>query len=104
VATVAGVVSHKGGAVKPSTFCHQALEVLRLPGQRTSTREQAAIETLLTAFIADDVSAECFDVQLRLLAESDLCPCLSRAAERVLECWQAERERTRATLAGARAN
>ncbi len=90
--------------MKPSTFCYQALQVLRLPGQRASTREQAAIETLLAGFIADDVSVESFDLQLRLLAESDICPCLSRAAERVLECWQAQRAWTHAPLTAAQAN
>ena len=77
--------------MRPRTFCQQALQVLRLTGQVTSDGGEAALETLLGYFSADDVTPGCFERQLQLLAETDVCPCMSWAAERLLTVWQAER-------------
>lgn len=77
--------------MKPQEFCRQSLEVLLLPAPGGDPRERGAYETLLKYFAADDLPAETFELQLHLLADPDLCPCLSQAATRTLELWQQAR-------------
>jgi hypothetical protein len=76
----------------PHEFCHQSLQVLRLPG---ATRPGAVgpYEFVLAVIGAEDLAPSRFQRQLWLLATSDVCPGLSGAAERVLGAWCAERDR-----------
>jgi len=71
----------------PREFCRQSLEVLTVPGPPTDARWRAALELLLGYFAVDDLAPDTFERQLLLLADSDVCPCFSGAAWRVLDFW-----------------
>jgi len=71
----------------PQEFCRQSLEALAVPGPPTDARWRAALELLLGYFAVDDLPPDTFERQLLLLADSDVCPCFSRAAWRVLDFW-----------------
>lgn len=79
----------------PQEFCRQGLDTLRLPGAGGDGRVRAPLEALLGYFAADDVRPEVFELQLQLLAESEICPCLGAAAARVLQLWHGQCKRTR---------
>ena len=71
----------------PREFCRQSLEALALPGPPADARWRAALELLLGYFAVDDLTPDTFERQLLLLADSDVCPCFSGAAWRVLDFW-----------------
>ncbi len=79
-----------GRIVTPQQFCQQSLQVLALPCPREEVRGRAPFETLLGFLATDDLPPDRFEVQLLLLAESEICPCFSAAAVRVLELWRAQ--------------
>ena len=58
-----------------------------MPGPPTDARWRAALELLLGYFVVDDLAPDTFERQLLLLADSDVCPCFSGAAWRVLDFW-----------------
>jgi hypothetical protein len=74
----------------PREFCRQGLAVLRLPDGGGADRVPAPLETLLSSFTADDVRPEVFELQLQLLAVSELCPDISAAAARILHVWRVQ--------------
>jgi hypothetical protein len=74
----------------PQEFCQQSLQVLSVPCPGQDARGRAPFETLLGFFATDDLSPEVFEAQLRLLADSEVSPCFSRAAARVLELWHGQ--------------
>jgi hypothetical protein len=84
--------------MRPREFCRQSLQVLAVPGNDADAQQRAALETLLGFLATDDLQPEAFEVQLGLLADSEICPCFSQAAKRVLELW---REQQAATSRGA---
>ncbi|HZR98033.1 MAG TPA: hypothetical protein VFE37_04960 [Chloroflexota bacterium] len=86
--------------MRPAEFCRQSLEVLRVPPVEAPSAGLEALETLLGCFAADDLSPETFELQLHLLAESEVCSCLAAAATRLLAVWTRQREDL-AALAGA---
>jgi hypothetical protein len=75
----------------PREFCRQGLAVLRVPDDAAADCVRGPLEALLGYFAADDVRPEVFECQLRLLAESPICPELSAAAARVLAFWRGQR-------------
>ena len=83
--------------MRPREFCRQSLQVLAVPDD-ADAQHRAALETLLGFLATDDLQPAAFEVQLGLLADSEICDCFSQAAERVLELW---REQQAATSSGA---
>jgi len=89
--------------LRPRQFCRQSLEALWLDPQPAGGCERWALETLLRQFAREDVPPRTFERQLRLLIAPDLCPHLSCAAWRILECWrQHQRRHVAQQLAGRR--
>ncbi len=74
----------------PQQFCQQSLQVLSVPCAGQHTRGRAPFETLLGFFATDDLTPEVFEAQLLLLADSEVSPCFSRAAARVLALWRGQ--------------
>ncbi len=90
--------------MKPRDFCHQSLEVLSLAGAGGGPHERAPLETLLAYFANEDITPDAFEMQLLLLADTDICACYSRLAERVLELWRQEHSGARVSALSMRCN